>query len=147
MADAISPDDLNKALFLNLVMMLGSTAMQQLGQIASPISGKVDVDLNGAQATIDMLSMLKAKSEGNLDTDEERMLNDTLSALQMNYVEASRSAPTTDETDAAESPEVAPEEGVEESAAADEDAEPATEVAPPEDGDSKEPKFHKSYGE
>jgi len=51
-------DQMNKVLFVNLVMMLGSSAMQQLGKLINPMTGKTEIDLEGAQITIDMLSML-----------------------------------------------------------------------------------------
>ena len=136
---------MNKALFLNLVMMLGSTAMQQLGKIVSPLSGKAEVDLRGAQASIDMLSMLQAKSEGNLDSDETRMLGDTLSSLQMNYVETARSAEAQPSADPAEAPtEATGEDAGEEAPEA--EATDAPEASATE-GESKDPKFHKSYGD
>ncbi len=147
MAPEISPEDMNKALFLNLVMMLGSTTMQQLGRIVNPLTGKTEVDLQGAQASIDMLSMLKAKTEGNLDTDEERMIKDTLSSLQMNFVETSeaeKAKPDAERTEprAAETAESGDE------AAEEEEGEEAAEIEAPVEGEAhKEPKFHKSYGE
>lgn len=87
MANEMSEKDMNKALFMNLVMMLGSTAMQQLGKLVSPVSGKTEMDLEGAQITIDMLNMLAAKTKGNLDKDEEKVIQDIVSSAQMNYVE------------------------------------------------------------
>jgi len=37
--------------------------------------------------------MLQAKTKGNLDKDEDKMLNDVLSSLQMNYVETAAASP------------------------------------------------------
>lgn len=79
--------DTNKYLFINLVTMLGIGAMQQLGKIINPIAGKAAINLDAAQATIDTLDMLTAKTRGNLDNDEERLLKETLSTLKMNFVE------------------------------------------------------------
>ena len=87
MSDNTRKDEMNKALFANIVMMLGSSAMQQLGKLMNPLSGKTEVSLEGAQITIDMLAMLREKTKGNLDRDEDKMLNDLLSSLQLNYVE------------------------------------------------------------
>ncbi len=143
MTEEISPNDMNKALFLNLVMMLGATAMQQLGKTVNPLTNKTEVDLRGAQATIDLLAMIKNKTEGNLDTDETRLLSDTLASLQMNFVETSPSAPAQDAAEAPEPPKAEAEEGGEEASPAPEGA--AEVEAPTEGGKHKEPKFHKSY--
>jgi hypothetical protein len=48
------------------------------------------VDLEAAQFTIDILEMIEAKTAGNLDSDEQRLLKDTLSSLRLNYVETAR---------------------------------------------------------
>jgi len=141
-----SRPDINKILFLNLVMMLGTTAMQQLGKIINPAVGKAEVDLPGAQASIDMLSMLKEKSEGNRDEEEDRILNDTLSSLQMNYVETAQAEKEKPAEEKAEGEETTqPEESAETEKPAASEPE-ADEVEPASDGDLKEPKFHKSYG-
>ena len=86
-----SPIDMNKALFLNLVTMLSMSAMQQMGKIINPMTGKTEVNLEGVQTTIDMLDMLEAKSRGNRDADEDKVLKDTLTMLKMNYVETKNS--------------------------------------------------------
>ncbi|MEI6563143.1 MAG: DUF1844 domain-containing protein [bacterium] len=91
---ATPPSDMNKALFMELAIMLSSSAMQQLGKIINPMTGKTEIHLEAAQATIDMLEMLEAKTRGNLDREEERLIKNTLTALQMNYVETSASAQT-----------------------------------------------------
>jgi hypothetical protein len=87
MATEMSDKDMNKALFINLVMMLGSTAMQQLGKLVSPVSGKPEMDLEGAQITIDMLNMIAEKTKNNLEPDEVKALQEIISSAQMNYVE------------------------------------------------------------
>lgn len=78
---------MNKVLFTNLVMMLSTSAMQQLGKLMDPASNKTSVDLEAAHFTIDMLDMLKSKTESNLDADESKLLNDSLTSLHLNYVE------------------------------------------------------------
>ena len=93
MADENKQNNMNKALFTNLIMMLGSSAMQQLGKLVNPVTNKTEVSLQGAQVTIDMLNMIQEKTKGNLDKDEEEMLKDLLASLQMNYVETSKSKP------------------------------------------------------
>jgi hypothetical protein len=88
-----APAEMNKAMFMQLVIMLSSSAMQHLGKIINPMTGKTELNLDAAQATIDMLEMIEAKTRGNLDRDEERLLKTTLTSLKMNYVETASSAP------------------------------------------------------
>jgi len=73
--------------FFQLVFSLQAGAMQQLGKIASPLTGKVERDLNLAKASIDMLDMLQRKTEGNLTVEEKRLLEHSLYELRLNYVE------------------------------------------------------------
>ena len=126
-----SPDaaEMNKVMFMQLVLMLSSSAMQQLGKLVNPLTGKAETHLEAAQATIDVLVMLEAKTQGNLDKDEARFLRTTISTLQMNYVETAASAP-------AEKPAAAPEAP----------ATPDPAAAPAADPEPKDPKFRKTYG-
>jgi hypothetical protein len=74
-------------LFLQLVLSLQSAAWYQLGKTMSPISGKVERDLDQAKATIDLLAMLQEKTAGNLGKEEKQILDNTVYTLQMNYVD------------------------------------------------------------
>ncbi|MFA7158448.1 MAG: DUF1844 domain-containing protein [Kiritimatiellia bacterium] len=80
-------NDMNKYLFINLATMLSMSVMQQLGKLVNPAAGKAEINLDAAQATIDTLDMLAAKTKGNLDKDEERIMQETLAMLKMNFVE------------------------------------------------------------
>ena len=125
--------DTNKALFLQFVLMLSSSAMQQLGKLVNPLTGKAETNLEAAQATIDLLVMLDAKTRGNLDREEERFLKNTLATLQMNYVETAQSAPAKPEATPSASESAAPV------------GEPQAGQAEAPGAEAKEPKFHKSY--
>ena len=82
-----SDHERDDALFVNLVMIFQGAAMQQLGKIASPLSGKVERNLEEARFSIDTLAMLREKTRGNLSDDLARLLDSTLLNLRMNYVE------------------------------------------------------------
>jgi hypothetical protein len=79
--------------FVNLISALAASAMQQLGKLVNPVSGKTEVNLAGAKSSIDLLEMLQAKTKGNLNKDEAKLLQSTLSNLQLNYIDES-SKPT-----------------------------------------------------
>lgn len=88
----IGPEEMHKALFTHLIMSLASSAMQHMGKLVSPVTGKSEVNLEAAQSTVDVIEMLQAKTRGNLDGEESRFLTQTLTALRLNYVETA-SAP------------------------------------------------------
>lgn len=83
----------NKALFAHLVISLAQSALMGLGKIVHPASQKAEVNLDAAQQAIDLLDMLEAKTKGNRDGDEDKMLNQTLSMLKLNYVETANTSP------------------------------------------------------
>jgi len=89
MSEEFKEQNMQKLLLMNLIMMFSGAAMQQMGKLVNPMTGKTEVSIEGAQASIDMLEMLDAKTKGNLDDDEVRLLKQTLSTLQMNFVETS----------------------------------------------------------
>ena len=67
--------------------MFQTLALQQMGKLTSPITGKVERDLHQAKITVDMLDMIQKKTEGNLDENEEKILDTVMMELQMNYVD------------------------------------------------------------
>ena len=73
--------------FISLVLTLSSSAWVGLGKIADPISGEIKQDLKGAEYTIDLLSMLRDKTRGNLTDDEKKILDSSISELQANFAE------------------------------------------------------------
>lgn len=74
-------------LFFQLVMLFQSSAMQQLGKLPNSMTGKIELDLDQASTSIDMLDMLLHKCKGNLSSDEARFLEHTVSELKLNYVD------------------------------------------------------------
>jgi len=78
------------AYFFRLVATFEAAAMQQLGKIAHPVTGDVEVSLEGARDSIEMLDMMRRKTDGNLNDDEGQLLDHVLYQLRMNYVEVSR---------------------------------------------------------
>ena len=75
--------------FFQLVVSLQAAAWQQMGKIASPVTGKVERNLDQAKASIDMLEMLSEKTKGNLSNEENQLLSNALYELKMNFVDES----------------------------------------------------------
>jgi hypothetical protein len=87
------------ALFLQLVLGLQQSAMIAMGKLMNPITRKVEADLAAARDTIDTLAALEARTRGNLEPDEARVLQQALAGLRLNYVDelkrsGSEAAPT-----------------------------------------------------
>jgi hypothetical protein len=59
-----------------------------LGEVPSPLSGQVESDVPAAKQMIDLLAMLREKTRGNLNANEDRLMQDILFDLRMKYVEA-----------------------------------------------------------
>ena len=74
--------------FSTFVISLSTQVLMHLGEIASPMSGKVDTDIPVAKQMIDILGMLREKTRGNLNGGEEKLIEDILFDLRMKYVEA-----------------------------------------------------------
>lgn len=69
-----------------LYSSLATQAMVHLGQIPNPVTGKAEVQLEGAKHVIDMLQMLEEKTEGNRTPEETTMLTNLLHELRMAFV-------------------------------------------------------------
>ncbi len=129
--------------FIEFVMMQAQNAALFLGQIPNPQTGQGEVNLELAKMFIDQLGMIQDKTRGNLTNEEAAVLRNTLSNLQMAFVEVSRQV----------------REGTTESATPPEpEAEAAEPTAPAPSSETTEPpsaaqsesesrkKFTKSYG-
>ena len=78
--------------FATLVVSLTSSALVHLAAAPEPgtlAPGPVNLPL--ARQTIDILEILKAKTRGNLDADEAKLLDQVLHDLHMRFVAAKRS--------------------------------------------------------
>jgi len=73
-----------------LIATFEAAAMQQLGKIAHPLTGDVEVDLPAASDSIEMLTAIQRKTDGNLNADEKRLLEHVLFQLRMNYVDVAK---------------------------------------------------------
>ena len=80
--------DRQQILFLSLVQSLVSSAWIHLGKMKNPTTGADSIELEEASVSIDMLEMLHNRTQGNLSDDEKRFLENALSDLKINFVEA-----------------------------------------------------------
>ena len=77
--------------FLNSLTL---QAMVYLGKLESPVTSKPEVNLEQARFMIDTLGIVKEKTKGNLNAEEEKLLEEALFSLRMLYVEADKNTKT-----------------------------------------------------
>ena len=75
------------ALFLQLVLGLQQSGMMTLGKLMNPMSRKIETNIEAARDTIDTLAALEARTKGNLEPDEQRVVTQVLTDLRMNYLD------------------------------------------------------------
>ena len=87
-SDAPSNEALPEINFSTFVIGLSTQALMHLGEISNPMSGQVEIDVPTAKQMIDILGLLKEKTRGNLNANEDQLMEDILFDLRMKYVEA-----------------------------------------------------------
>ncbi len=80
------------ASFINFLSTLATNAAAALGAVPNPATGKRAIDLDTGKFWLEVISMLKEKTKGNLHKKEEEILNSLLSDLRMQYVQIMRIA-------------------------------------------------------
>lgn len=78
--------------FASFIVGLSTEALAFLGEMPNPETGSADPNLEAAQQIIDILGILREKTRGNLNRDEESLLDAVLFDLRMKYVEKARAA-------------------------------------------------------
>jgi hypothetical protein len=72
--------------FASFIFSLSTTAMYHLGDFPDPVTKESRRNLAAAKQTIDILSILEAKTAGNLAEDEKQLLEGILYELRMRFV-------------------------------------------------------------
>jgi hypothetical protein len=76
--------------FSTFIIGLASTALIHLGDTVNPETGRTERNLELARQSMDLLSMLREKTRGNLTEDEEKLFSTLLTDLRLRFVEASK---------------------------------------------------------
>lgn len=76
-----------EASFSTLALSIGSSAAMALGLAPNPVDGKVEKNRDMARFNIDLLRMLREKTNGNLSPEEKKFLESMISDLQMKFVQ------------------------------------------------------------
>jgi hypothetical protein len=75
--------------FSSFLLSLSSSVLLHLGEIPDPQSGGKKKDMALAKQSIDILTLLKEKTAGNLTEEEKNLLENLLYDLRMRFVKAS----------------------------------------------------------
>jgi hypothetical protein len=92
LGDEEIPGAEDPASFVNFLSTLATNAAAALGAVPHPATGQRTLDLESGKYWLDILAMLKEKTQSNLHPQEARLLEDLLGDLRMQYVRMTRVA-------------------------------------------------------
>jgi hypothetical protein len=78
--------------FPTFILSLHTSALIHLGFIQDPGTNQKTVSLEIARQNIDLLEILKEKTQGNLTEDETKLMDNILYELRMAYLQVSEAA-------------------------------------------------------
>ena len=78
--------------FSTHILSLASTALIALGKMPAPDGAQHPLDLETARHLIDVLGMLEAKTKGNLDEAEQKLLQSLIYDLRVAFVDAQKAS-------------------------------------------------------
>jgi len=79
--------------FVQFIMVQAQNILYVLGRIPTPEGERLPPNLQAAKMMIDHLELIKAKTEGNLNAQESKILTEALQQVQLAFVEASGGTP------------------------------------------------------
>jgi len=137
--------------FVQFIMVQAQNILYVLGRIPTPEGERLPPNLQAAKMMIDHLDLIALKTQGNLNSQEEKILKEALQQVQLAFVEASGGTPPSmmpDRGPQMEMPDL--EEDLEPEPSVVRETPPGTPAAPSpgpkaEPGEDKK-KFFKSYG-
>jgi len=74
--------------FFDLLVLLRELVRSQLGIVTNPQTGETHRDIDSARRLVDMIIVLKEKTNGNISEQEDRVLTNLISELQIACVKA-----------------------------------------------------------
>lgn len=77
--------------FTNFIEPLIAQAYMSLGMLRNPYQPQSKIDPSAARQMIEILTLLKDKTQGNLDPDEDDFLDTHLGELKLAYVQRTKS--------------------------------------------------------
>lgn len=74
--------------FTTFILSLSTSVLMNLGLVENPVTGKTEKEPAVAKQTIDLITLLKEKTRGNLTEEESKLVDDVLHELRLWYVKA-----------------------------------------------------------
>lgn len=74
--------------FSTFILSLSTSVLMNLGLVENPVTQKTEKEPAVAKQTIDLITLLKEKTRGNLTDEESKLLEDVLHELRLWYVKA-----------------------------------------------------------
>lgn len=81
-----SPGPPRERTLVGLFAMLGSLAAHALGAVPDPSTGQVQLDLEQASELIDLLMLLRERTEGRRSAEESEVLEQVIYDLQVRWI-------------------------------------------------------------
>ena len=72
--------------FSSVVILLYFPALVQLGLVEDPATGEPQENLGLAKRNIDLLDLLKDRTKGNLEAEEQKFLDGVIDQLKLTYL-------------------------------------------------------------
>jgi hypothetical protein len=76
--------------FSTFILSLSTSTLMHLGELPNPETNQLEKNLPLAKQTIDLIDMMKQKTAGNLDQDEDQLITNLLYDLKLKYVAATK---------------------------------------------------------
>lgn len=82
--------------FSAFILSLNASSLIHLGELPDPQARERSVNIPAARHTIEILEILKDKTAGNLEDEEQKLLDDILYTLRLKIVQLSSSRKSSD---------------------------------------------------
>ena len=135
--------------FVQFIMVQAQNILYVLGRIPTPEGERLPPNLQAAKMMIDHLDLIALKTQGNLNSQEEKILKEALQQVQMAFVEASGGTPPSmmpDRGPQVDMPDLEDDQETEPSVVRETLAPTPNSPAPKADLGEDKKKFFKSYG-
>lgn len=80
------PGPLPELDFSAFILSLSTSALMNLGLVENPVTKKTEKEPEVAKQTIELIALLKEKTNGNLSEEETRLIDEVLHELRLWYV-------------------------------------------------------------
>lgn len=74
--------------FSTFILSLSTSVLMNLGLVENPVTGKTEKEPAVARQTIELITLLKDKTKGNLSDEEAKLMDNVLHELRLWYVKA-----------------------------------------------------------